>query len=423
MLYHQSSASQGGHKQTMTAIKTLETGIQAIQSRQYAEGARFVRIALKSSELTAELRSVAYCWLAETRDDFEHKRACYSEALIADPNNADAQQRLSVLLASQLPPMPNSLPENSPPGSTGYTARTMPLPSGYQPLADVQSTPTMPVSPTPTLYSPAAPPAHAPAQSYSSNIAEHLVGVIGGPNGMGSGFFISPEGIVATTRFIVGGMERMTVELQPGQQVPAVVVRAFSELDLVFMRLEVAPRTALPITPQPRVPDDAPLAIYPYGRKPLPGAQRPTKRALAAHWIPTTYTQLGDVGGAPVFDQQHYLVGMMTGNTSRNSGHTYVLHIAAIRARLQAYLDELRSEARAYCPSCGANSRAGGAGFYYCEVCGGIMPRAQYVTRQPLPQAEYYYGVSGIRCTQCASQSGMYNGKCLRCGQTQELKR
>ena len=186
---------------------------------------------------------------------------------------------------------------------------------------------------------------------------------------------------------------------------------------------QVAPRTTLPITPQPRVPDDAPLAIYPYGRQPLPGAQRPTKRALAAHWIPTTYTQLGDVGGAPVFDQQQYLVGMMTGNTSRNSGHAYVLHIAAIRARLQGYLDELRSEARAYCPSCGANSRAGGAGFYYCEACGGMMPRAQYVTRQPLPQAEYYYGVSGIRCTQCGSQSGMYNGKCLRCGQTQELKR
>lgn len=407
----------------MTAIKTLETGIQAIQSHQYAEGARFVRIALKSSELTAELRSVAYCWLAETRDDFEHKRACYGEALIADPNNAEAKQRLSALLAAQLPPMPASLPENPPPGAAGYTTTAMPLPSGYQPMAFTQSTPTMPAPPSPTLYSPAAPPAYAPPQTYSNSISEHLVGVIGGPNGLGTGFFISPEGIVATTRFVVGGMERVTVELQAGQQVPGVIVRAFPELDLAFLRIEIAPRHALPITPQPRVEDNAPLAIYAYGRQPLAGAQRPTKRALAAHWIPTTYTQMPDTGGAPVFDQQQYLVGMVTGNTSRNSGHYYALHIAAIRARLQAYLDELRSDARAYCPSCGTNSRAGGAGFYYCETCGGMMPRAQYVTRQPLPQAEYYYGVSGIRCTQCGVTAGMYNGKCLRCGQAQELKR
>lgn len=281
---------------------------------------------------------------------------------------------------------------------------------------------TMPMAPAPPSHA-AAPPAYAAAMPYSTNLAEHIVGVFGGPNGPGSGFFISPEGIVATTRYIVGGLERMTVELQPGQQIAATIVRGFPELDLVFLRLEVAPRTTLPITPLPRVPDEAPLGVYAYGKQPQSGSQRATKRALAAHWIPTNYTQIADMGGAPVFDQQQYLVGMITRNTSRNSGHYYALHIAAIRARLQAYLDELRSDARAYCPTCGSNSRAGGAGFYYCESCGGVIPRAQFVTRQPLPQAEYYYSVSGIRCVQCGAQSGLYNGKCLRCGHTQEVKR
>jgi hypothetical protein len=403
-----------------TAIKTLELGIQAIQAQQRAEGARFVRIAIKSGELTPELRAVAYCWLAETQDDNEHKRACYGEALVADPNNADARQRLSSLLASQLPPMPSSMPESTPIPPASYTPVTMPM--GYQPMTFTQPAPTMPMQPL--SPPPVAPPSAAYAQPlpYTTNLAEHLVGVFGGPNGPGSGFFVSPEGIIATTRFVVGGLDRMTIELQPGQQVPGIVVRAYPEIDLVFLRLEVAPRTLLPITPQQRVADDAALAIYSYGRPPQSGAQRPTKRALAAHWIPTTFSQINDTGGAPVFDQQQYVVGMMTRNTSRNSGHYYALHIASIRARLQGYLDELRSEARAYCPTCGMNSRAGGAGFYYCECCGGVMPRAQYVARQPLPQAEYYYGASGIRCTQCTSAAGLYNGRCLRCGQPQDMK-
>ncbi len=407
----------------MTAIKTLELGIQAIQAQQYVEGARFVRIALKSGELTPELRSVAYCWLAETQDDVAHKRACYGEALIANPDNVDAQQRMSALLAAQLPPMPTSLPEAPPAGSTGYSTPTVPAPPTYQPMSYTQPAPTMPLSPAASTFAPASPPVYVQPTTYSTNIAEHVVGIIGGPNGLGSGFFISAEGIVVTTRFVVGGMERLTVELQPGQQVAGVVVRGYPELDLVFLRVEVAPRSTLPITPQPRVADETPLTVYAYGRQPQSGVQRATKRALAAHWIPTNYAQMGDSGGAPVFDQQQYLLGMITRNTSRNSGHFYALHIAAIRARLQAYMDELRSDARAYCPTCGENSRAGGAGFYYCETCGGVMPRAQYIARQPLPQAEYYYGVSGIRCVHCSAQSGLYNGKCLRCGQTQELKR
>jgi hypothetical protein len=391
----------------MSAIKTLELGIQAIQAKQLDEGARFIRIALKSRELTPELSAIAYCWLAETNPDPQHKRACYSQALDIDPNNNEARQRLSKLLAAQLPPIPATLPESSP--DPGYTAPTMAVPAGYQPLPPMQPPPT-PSYPVASVL------------PYSTNLVEHIVGVIGGPNGLGTGFFISPEGIVVTTRFVVGGMERLTIELHTGEQVAGIVVRAYPEIDLALLRVEVAPRTLLPITPQTQVADETALTAYPYARQPIGGAQRPTKRVLAAHWISTNFTEAGNTGGAPIFDSQQYLVGMLTRNTSRNSGHYYGLHIMTIRARLGGYLDELRAEARTYCPSCGTNSRAGAAGFYYCETCGGVMPRAQHIARQPLPQAEYYYGLSGVRCVHCSAQAGLYAGRCLRCGQTQEMK-
>jgi ribosomal protein L37AE/L43A len=394
-----------------SAYNTLTLGIEAIQVGNRTEGGRLVRIALRNGDLTPQLRAVAYLWLAETQDDPQGKRAAYNEALLADPNNKDVQQRLAALLATQLPPMPQTLPEAPAPQSTGAT-------TSYTPPPSLQYGYTMPAAPQPAP----PPPAAVQAPQYANDVSGHIVGVIGGPNGAGSGFFLSPDGIIATTRYVVGGMERVLVEAQGGQQINAEVVRAFPELDLVLLRVEFAPRTALPITPQPRVADESSLVVFSYARQPLGGAQRPTKRALAAHWIPTTFTAYADAGGAPVFDQQSYLVGMATRNTARNSGHYFALHIASIRARLDAYLAELRTEARAYCPTCGTGSRAGGAGFFFCETCGSTMPRVQNIPRYPLPQAEYYYSSSGIRCSRCGAQVGFHDGRCLRCGQAPETR-
>jgi hypothetical protein len=407
------------------SYRTLEMGVQAIQAGNKVEGARFLRIALKSDELTPEVRAVGYLWLAETQDDRAHKRACYSEALAADPNNADAKARLTEILKVQLPPVPQSLPENVPldtpptpdtpylPQSPEYT---MVAPSAYMPPN---------FNPTPPTYSPIAP-AYTPQGQgytpYSADPSSVIVGVVGGPNGLGTGFFVTSDGLIATTRFVVGGTTQLAVEISPGRQIMAYVVRAFPDIDLAFLRTDIAPGTTLPVLPQPRLGDDTPLQALGYGRAPRNGAQRPTKRALPTHWIPTTFGTLDDAGGAPVFDQHQYLVGMMTRDTARNSGYFYALHIGMIQSRAQTYISELQGEPRAYCSSCGCGSRSSGAGFFYCEICGTVTPRAQQVQRYPLPQAEYYYGVSGMRCTRCGSQAGFYGARCLRCGQAPETR-
>ena len=355
--------------------RTLEMGIAAVQHNSLAEGARLIRIALKSGELAPEVRAIAYLWLAETQTDPQQKRVYYGEALAADPSNAEARQRLATLLTAQLPAAPASATQTQQVAAVG-------VPSG------------------------------------GVNIADHVAHIIGGPNGASTAFFVAP-GVLATTRFVVGGLQQVTVELHLGQQLTGYVVRAFTDLDLTLIRVEHDPGSLLPITPLPRVPDNAPLTIVTYEGEIVRSAQRPTHRVMAAHWIPTTATRLIDAGGDPIFDDKNYLVGMMTKNTSRTSGHMFGVHVAAIRRMVDQYTREAQAEKRIYCPDCGNASRAAGAGFFYCEQCGGITPPALNMQRYPIPQAEAYYPTGKIRCVVCGSTAGLYQNVCLRCGSSQ----
>ncbi len=357
--------------------RMLEMGIAAVQRGSAAEGARLIRIAIKSGELSPQMRAIAYLWLAETQSDPQQKRVSYGEATAADPNNAEAQKRLASLLTAQLP---SSV------------------------LATVQ---TAQVSP-----------AQAAAQP-GINLADYVAHVIGGPNGPGTAFFVAQNGILATTRHVVGGLQQVTVELHVGRQLPGTVIRAYTDLDLTLIYVEYSLPALLPITPMPVVADNTPLTIIAYDGESIRSAQRPTNRVMPTYWIPTTATRLVDAGGDPIFDERNYLVGMMTRDTSRTSAHMFGLHIAAIRRMVDAYLTESQGERRVYCPDCGNASRAAGAGFFYCEQCGATIPQAQNVNRYPIPQADAYYQPNHVHCTVCGSTGGIYNGVCLRCGQPQ----
>jgi hypothetical protein len=361
-------------------LQSLELGIQAVQAGQREEGARLLRIAVKSGELAPSLGAVAYLWLAETGDADSFKLDCYKNALALEPGNAEAQQRLTAVMASMLPsakpaptPPPTSMPEMSA-------------------AAAVMTPPARPVS------------------------RYRLASVIGGANGPGTAFFVSTEGLLATTRYVVGGLERVTVELEPSVQVPAQVVRSFSDADLALLQLSSVAGELFPITPYPRVPEEAPLIAVGYNGQQLRGRQRPTRRVMAQHWIPTDYRTLPDAGGAPLFDGQNYLLGMMTKNSSRSSGYLFGVHISAIRRLTELYLSEIGGARRAYCSNCGSASRAFAAGYFYCEVCGSLSPQARNFARTP--QADPFAEVNPMRCSHCGAQVGFHNNRCLRCGRS-----
>ena len=363
------------------SMRILEQGIDAMQAGSLVEGARLIRIALKTGELDPEMQAIGFVWLAEVETTPAQKRARYQQALAADPGNAEAKARLSRMLTAPLPAVAPVSP----------VAAAIPEPS----------------------------PAPPPAASGPVNVAEHLASILGGPNGPGTGFFVLADGVLATTRHVVGGLDRVTVALHNGRQLTASVIRSIPTYDLAFLRIDEQVSGLLPVTPLPRVPDEAPLFLFHYSGEIVQAAQRPTQRVLPAQWIPTTFDKVLDAGGGPIFDGNGHLTGMITTDTGRTSGYLYALHIAAIRSSLDAVYQELRGEPRTYCPACGALSRAGGAGFAWCESCGALLPHAQGTARAPAARAAAYYDANTAICTSCGSGAGIYQGRCLRCGAAQ----
>lgn len=351
-----------------------------------AEGARLIRIALKTGALEPELAAIGCLWLAETETAPAQKRARYQQALAADPGNAEAKARLNRLLMDKLPG------SSVPPGAA---------------LADQGMTAAVLTS------------APAPAASGPINVADHIASIFGGPNGPGTAFFVVAEGVLATTRHVTGGLEHVTIGLLNGRQLNGDVIRSFPALDLAFIRIEHSAPGLLPVTPLPRVPEETPLYAFHYTGDMLAAAQRPTQRMLPGQWIPTTFDHLLDAGGGPIFDGGGQLVGMITTATGRTSGYLYGLHINAIRAAFESVYQELRGSQRAYCPACGALSQAGGAGLAYCEFCGSVLSHARQIRRYPQPRAAAFYDANGAACSACGSAAGIYQGRCLRCGAQQ----
>jgi hypothetical protein len=363
------------------SMRILEQGIDAMQAGSLHEGARLIRIALKTGQLEPDMQAIGFVWLAEVEPTTADKRARYQQALAADPGNAEAKARLNRLLTERLPP---AAPAAPPVGVTAPQA--------------------------------AAPPAAPAAVAGPVNVAEHLASFTGGPNGPGTGFFVLPDGVLATTRHVVGGLERITVSLHNGRQLTGEVIRSYPALDLAFVRIDERVPSLIPITPLARVPDEAPLFLFHFSGEIVQAAQRPTQRVLPAQWIPTTFDQVHDAGGGPIFDGNGHLVGMMTQDSGRTSDYRFGLHIAAIRASLESVYQELRAEQRVYCPACGALSQAGGAGFAYCEFCGATLPFASQTLRTPQARASVFYDLHSGTCTTCGSGAGLYQGHCLRCG-------
>jgi hypothetical protein len=339
-----------------------------------------VRIALNDPALTPDVRAIAWVWLAETSSETAFRRACYTAALEAQPGSADIRARLDAL---------DTLPTPTAPRASG------------------------------TYPAQAAASAAAPARAASApSAADHLLAVIDGPNGTGTAVCVTPDGILATTRRVIGGLEQVTIAQPGGAQSYAAVIRSFPEMDLALLQAASPPPALLPITPLPRVPDDAPLAAISADGTVIRATQRPTRRALAPHWIPTTFTSLPDAGGAVLFDDRMHLVGIMTHCFSlASSTYLYGIHISAIRRAAEHARAEAAGERLRYCPNCGVGSRAIGLGYFYCEVCGAVSSEARAVRRYPVPVAAAFYEPGGrARCPQCNATVGAHAGRCLRCG-------
>ena len=271
---------------------------------------------------------------------------------------------------------------------------------------------------------PAANPNWQQAQQQSPPLpipqVQRSVGIFDGPNGNGTGFFVTRDGLIATTRHIVGGERRMVIQLMSGQHLEGQVVRSFPELDLSFIQVNVQLAHLMSTTQMPNFPHNMDIIAVPHAADGLRSTIRATRHEILPHWFPTVINDMPDAGGHPVFDGQRLLIGMLTKNASRANGYMYGLHIHKIYQCVNIYVQEkqqLANENTVYCHACGIVSRAPGFGGFFCENCGNTLPYALNVNRFPQPNMSNLYGENiQHACPNCRSQVGFYNGKCLRCG-------
>lgn len=381
------------------ATRTLELGIQSVRNGQLEEGARLIRIGLRD-DISDDVRAVGYLWLAETTSDTRAKLDYYRQAQQYDPANEDISRRVSALLASQLPPTgagnPTS-PLSSPPvqaPSAPRATQTIGTAGGLSDMFNGQ--PPLDVS-----------------------ALQHAVGIGSGPNGMGSGFFLHQQGIVATTRHVVGMNTQVDVVLNTGQSLRGFVMRSYPMYDLAFVRVNAWVRQLAPFSTAPMVTDNTPLVIVDYRGQGIRTTRRPTRQETAPHWFPTMVDTLQDAGGDAVYDDQGLLIGLMTSNAFRTNKMLYGLHISAIANLLNQYIAESMQAGGAptYCPGCGAASRAPLFGGFYCETCGTTLPQFSQMQRFPQMNTNItlLYGETHAPCPRCGARAGFYKGKCLRC--------
>lgn len=245
------------------------------------------------------------------------------------------------------------------------------------------------------------------------------VTVLGGPNGRGVGFFLTYDGLLATTRLAVGGESHVRVDLADGTALTGTVVRSFPEFDLALLKTEARLNQLYNITQMPTLADGTPIFVVTHEGQFVQTQKRGTRHQTQPHWFPTLINQLPGAGGNPIVDNQNVLVGMLTCNARRSTRYFYGLHISKIYQCAEQYAQETKMHTgdSAYCYSCGIMSRAPAFGGYYCENCGEVLSYAESMRRIPQPNLVSLYRENTQRpCERCQSSVGYYRGKCLRCG-------
>ena len=135
--------------------------------------------------------------------------------------------------------------------------------------------------------------------------------------GRGSGFILSPDGLVVTNRHVVGSNDRVTVRLASGDRQSGEVVRVESDVDLAYIQLEDGPYPALHIGDSEalRVGEEVVAIGFPLGDL-LPGSNSATVTLGIVSAKPSGFLQTdasvnpGNSGG-PLLNQAGEVIGVV----------------------------------------------------------------------------------------------------------------
>ena len=355
----------------MSAQRELRQAIELMQDGQAAPAVDLLNRLVDCAELDGRGRAAAYVWLAESREDSVFKIRCLERALEQDPDNRQIQQGLQQLMAAR--PPPDQLPAMG-----------------------------------------------AERQPAELDEAPPVIGVIGGLNGPASGVFVDDVGLIATTSYAIGSVERVTVTLDAGRHLAGDVVRRFPLCDLALidapLRMAREPATA----PASMIAENTAFIALGYGGARLRGALAQLNSRRARHWLRTTIppVQMPDAGGNPLYDENGQLLGLLTRNVD-GAGNALALKMSQALALTSQWRRDRRLMPHArYCVACGSLTRALLFGGCHCETCGAAQRINNEIPRQADKLTALYGEDDGPPCPHCGARAGAYEDRCLRCGRS-----
>ncbi len=161
---------------------------------------------------------------------------------------------------------------------------------------------------------------------------------------LGSGFLISPDGLVLTSRHVIDGADDVRVELDDGRSFAGAVVARDAPLDVALIRLAGArglPIAALGASSGVRVGDPVIAIGNPFGLGPsvtvgiLSASARTVEDAPTGDLLQTdAAVNPGDSGG-PLLDAEGRVIGINTAVLEHGQGISFAVPIDSVRVVLR----------------------------------------------------------------------------------------
>lgn len=360
----------------MAAQEELLQAIQMMRNGQVEAASGQLNRLANSPALDARARAAAYVWLAESRADRDFKISCLERALEHEPDNMQIRQGLQQLRAA--PAQPSHLPIMRP---ERESARRL------------QQTPP-------------------------------VAGIDGGANGLASAAFIDSDGLLATTCYAVGSAPGVAVRIPGEPEMSGAVVRRYPQHDLALIATPLSLARKPAFAPPSLMAENLAFSASSATGARLRGQLIRSDPRLPTHWLATNIhlIQMPDAGGNPLYDTQGQLVGLLTRNIEQ-SGTALAIKVSHILALAEACRRDRQLLPHAgYCQMCGSLTQAARYGGRSCETCGAaLLARKDRASAKPDRSAllRLYGENEGQPCTHCRATIGHYDGRCLRCGQTQ----
>ena len=230
--------------------------------------------------------------------------------------------------------------------------------------------------------------------------------------GLGSGFFAHSSGLIVSNRHVVGYDHEVQVQLANGKQIQGRAVRAFPEIDLAFLRTDLAPTLVPPLAAagSSRVGQAVLVIGHPMGL-----ANTLTRGIISAvnrEVMGNVYLQTdaainpGNSGG-PLFNELGEVVGVATMGLNQSQGLNFAIPVEMVQRKMQQFANEESRVQRGqgvYCVVCGYFS----AGGVYCPNCG--------VTLAEYSQEKTATGNTPAQCPQCGKVLNPGDQFCSSCG-------